>query len=213
MIVVVTGASRGAGKGIALALGAAGATVYATGRSTSESDTQWGGTIHETAELVATIDPGVFWEQPLEAGDLITVGLRSHYVASYYAAPLLIANGRGLIVNTGHYGSVCYFASSWNRVGDFGLVSRLCLLRSNPFVRSAPSFRPDLQARYADARSGGQGWPAFGPSRQRREASLTAASTTARSSVSGDRSSGGRYSSGSMQVRTLRRKYSSFLRP
>ncbi len=70
-------------------------------------------------------------------------------------------------------------ASSWNRVGDFGLVSRLCLLRSNPSVRSAPSFRPDLHARYADARSGGQGWPAFGPPRQRREASLTAASTTA----------------------------------
>src|SRR6478609_284546 len=70
-------------------------------------------------------------------------------------------------------------ASSWNRVGDFGLVSRLCLLRSNPSVRSAPSFRPDLHARYADARSGGQGWPAFGPPLQRREASLTAASTTA----------------------------------
>ena len=75
--------------------------------------------------------------------------------------------------------AVFCLASSWNRVGDFGLVSRLCLLRSNPSVRSAPSFRPDLHARYADARSGGQGWPAFGPPLQRREASLTAASTTA----------------------------------
>jgi hypothetical protein len=71
------------------------------------------------------------------------------------------------------------FASSWNRVGDFGLVSRLCLLRSNPSVRSAPSFHPDLHVRSADARSGGQGWPAFGPPLQRREASLTAASTAA----------------------------------
>jgi NAD(P)-dependent dehydrogenase (short-subunit alcohol dehydrogenase family) len=35
-IAVVTGASRGAGRGIALELGAAGATVYVTGRSTSE---------------------------------------------------------------------------------------------------------------------------------------------------------------------------------
>ena len=70
-------------------------------------------------------------------------------------------------------------ASSWNRVGDFGLISRLCFLRPNPFVRSAPSFRPDLHARFAGARSGGQGWPVFGPPRQRREASLTAASTTA----------------------------------
>ena len=34
MIAVVTGASRGAGRGIALELGAAGATVYVTGRST-----------------------------------------------------------------------------------------------------------------------------------------------------------------------------------
>jgi len=35
--------------------------------------------------------PGGFWEKPLEAVDLITVGLRSHFVAAYYAAPLLIA--------------------------------------------------------------------------------------------------------------------------
>jgi NAD(P)-dependent dehydrogenase (short-subunit alcohol dehydrogenase family) len=40
--------------------------------------------------------------------DLITVGLRSHFVAAYHAAPLLIANGRGLIVHTGHYGAVSY---------------------------------------------------------------------------------------------------------
>jgi NAD(P)-dependent dehydrogenase (short-subunit alcohol dehydrogenase family) len=40
--------------------------------------------------------------------DLITVGLRSHFVAAYHAAPLLIANGRGLIVNTGYYGAVSY---------------------------------------------------------------------------------------------------------
>src|SRR5688572_25907123 len=33
-VAVVTGASRGAGRGIALELGAAGATVYVTGRST-----------------------------------------------------------------------------------------------------------------------------------------------------------------------------------
>ena len=37
-VAVVTGASRGAGKGIALALGAAGLTVYVTGRSQREGD-------------------------------------------------------------------------------------------------------------------------------------------------------------------------------
>lgn len=37
VVAVVTGASRGAGRGIALELGAAGATVYVTGRSTREA--------------------------------------------------------------------------------------------------------------------------------------------------------------------------------
>jgi len=39
-VAVVTGASRGAGRGIALELGAAGATVYVTGRSTRERPAQ-----------------------------------------------------------------------------------------------------------------------------------------------------------------------------
>ena len=50
-----------------------------------------------------------FWQKPLAAVDLITVGLRSHFVVAYHAAPLLIANGRGLIVQTGHYGAVAYY--------------------------------------------------------------------------------------------------------
>ena len=153
MIAVVTGASRGAGKGIAIALGEAGATVYVTGRSLADADSPFGGTVSETAEritraggtgIAAAVDhaddaavaaffarigrddgrldilvnnaarvsapaSGGFWDKPLDMVDLITVGLRSHYVASYHAAPLLIANGRGLIVNTGHYGAVCYY--------------------------------------------------------------------------------------------------------
>jgi NAD(P)-dependent dehydrogenase (short-subunit alcohol dehydrogenase family) len=65
--------------------------------------------VNNAAKLVAAPTPGGFWEKPLGSSvDLITVGLRSHFVAAYYAVPLLIANGRGLIVNTGHYGSVCY---------------------------------------------------------------------------------------------------------
>ena len=36
-VAVVTGASRGGGRGIAVELGAAGATVYVTGRSTREA--------------------------------------------------------------------------------------------------------------------------------------------------------------------------------
>jgi NAD(P)-dependent dehydrogenase (short-subunit alcohol dehydrogenase family) len=53
-IAVVTGASRGAGRGIALALGEAGATVYVSGRSVrGEATTEnLPGTIDDTAELV-----------------------------------------------------------------------------------------------------------------------------------------------------------------
>jgi dehydrogenase/reductase SDR family member 1 len=51
-VAVVTGASRGAGKGIALELGAAGATVYLTGRTVEEGAAPWPGTIGATAAAV-----------------------------------------------------------------------------------------------------------------------------------------------------------------
>jgi NAD(P)-dependent dehydrogenase (short-subunit alcohol dehydrogenase family) len=53
-IALVSGATRGGGRGIAVALGEAGATVYGTGRSTRErrSEVDRPETIEETAELV-----------------------------------------------------------------------------------------------------------------------------------------------------------------
>ncbi|WP_329278012.1 SDR family oxidoreductase [Streptomyces sp. NBC_00691] len=54
-ICLVAGATRGAGRGIAVQLGAAGATVYVTGRTTRERLSEVGRateTIEETAELV-----------------------------------------------------------------------------------------------------------------------------------------------------------------
>ena len=158
-VAVVTGASRGAGKGIALALGASGMTVYVTGRSTSVSlgrlrDTVLPGTILETAAQItalggrgvavacdhrddaavqaafervasesgrldilvnnaasihdALIEPGAFWEKPLELADILDVGLRSAYVASYFAAPLMVRAQRGLIAFTSSFGASCY---------------------------------------------------------------------------------------------------------
>lgn len=58
-IAVVAGATRGAGRGIATALGEAGATVYCSGRSSRrrglESDYDRRETIEETAELVTSL--------------------------------------------------------------------------------------------------------------------------------------------------------------
>lgn len=53
-VAVVAGATRGAGRGVARALGEAGATVYCTGRSTrgKPSPYQRPETIEETAEMV-----------------------------------------------------------------------------------------------------------------------------------------------------------------
>ncbi|MFD4397412.1 SDR family oxidoreductase [Kitasatospora sp. NPDC058478] len=53
-IALVAGATRGAGRGIAVELGAAGATVYVTGRSTREQRSEYDRpeTIEDTADLV-----------------------------------------------------------------------------------------------------------------------------------------------------------------
>ena len=135
-VAVVTGASRGAGRGIAAALVADGWQVYLTGRTVSDPgdggvavavdhrdddavaalferiDDEHGGldllvnnaaAIHD--ELVS---PKPFWEKPLELVDVLDVGLRSAYVASWHAAPLLVRRGRGLIAFTSSPGSVCY---------------------------------------------------------------------------------------------------------
>ncbi|MET7596789.1 SDR family oxidoreductase [Streptomyces sp. NPDC004082] len=53
-VALVAGATRGAGRGIAVELGAAGAVVYVTGRSTREHRSEYGRpeTIEDTADLV-----------------------------------------------------------------------------------------------------------------------------------------------------------------
>ncbi|ORI23983.1 short-chain dehydrogenase [Rhodococcus sp. 1168] len=153
-VAVVTGASRGAGKGIALALGDTGATVYVTGRTASAGDSPLPGTVFATAEEITrrggtgipvitdhSVDgevenlfekvrkeqgrldilvnnalavpdaltmKGPFWEKPLSLLDLLDVGMRSTYVASHFAAPLLIEGGSGLVVNTSSFGGTCY---------------------------------------------------------------------------------------------------------
>jgi len=154
-VAIVTGASRGVGKGCALELGAAGATVYVTGRTLEEGAAALPGSIAATAAQVSAeggrgiavrcdhrddeqvgalfarvreeagrLDVLVnnaflipkeltsgrpFWETPISNwDDMLDVGTRSAYVASHFAAPLLVAQGRGLIVNVSSSGAAEY---------------------------------------------------------------------------------------------------------
>lgn len=146
-VALVTGASRGIGRGVAVGLGEAGATVLVTGRTAEDVEvtaglvTEAGGagvaTVcdHRQDEQVravfarlerdvgrldvlvnnATAVPDLrllfaetpFWELPTKMwDDLFDVGLRSHFVASASAAPIMIRSGRGLIVNISSAGAI-----------------------------------------------------------------------------------------------------------
>jgi NAD(P)-dependent dehydrogenase (short-subunit alcohol dehydrogenase family) len=72
-VAVVTGASRGAGRGIALELGAAGATVYVTGRSTRETPASTYGRLLELSKLSQL--PGTIEDTAAEVTALGGTGL------------------------------------------------------------------------------------------------------------------------------------------
>src|SRR5260370_1123993 len=52
--------------------------------------------------------PPPFWNKSLAIADQFIVGLRSAFVASYYAAPLLVTTVKALVVNISYYGAVSY---------------------------------------------------------------------------------------------------------
>jgi len=146
-VAVVAGATRGAGRGIARALGEAGATVYCTGRSVRGNPSPYKRpeTIEETADMVTaaggtgiavrvdhTIEAEVralfqrvqrerkrldllvssiagedpllggwttFWKTDLQnASVALAQSLVSHLMTAKHAAPLMIKQKRGLIV-------------------------------------------------------------------------------------------------------------------
>lgn len=165
-VAVVTGGSRGVGKGIALGLGEAGATVYVTGRTTQEgTDVEnLGGTVFGTAEEVTALGgKGIavvcdhsddaqteklfqqvkeesrhldilvnnawggyermehdgeftwlkpFWEQPFWRWDaMFDGGVRAAYVASAFAARMMVEQQSGLIVNISFWAAQKYMAN------------------------------------------------------------------------------------------------------
>jgi NAD(P)-dependent dehydrogenase (short-subunit alcohol dehydrogenase family) len=65
--------------------------------------------------------PGAFWEKSLDLIRILDVGLRSHYVASYFAAPLLVRTGGGLLVFTSSYGARCYMHGPAYGAGKAGI--------------------------------------------------------------------------------------------
>jgi len=145
-IALVTGASRGAGAGIARALGSHGCTVYLTGRTQSAIDdtaravNAAGGQgiavrvdhaddrqVQVLFERIRDEQGGLdilvnnaaiirdemmgrtkFWEEPLTVLDTLDVGLRSSYVATVYAAPLMLSQKRGLVAFSSSSGAVHY---------------------------------------------------------------------------------------------------------
>jgi NAD(P)-dependent dehydrogenase (short-subunit alcohol dehydrogenase family) len=168
-VAIVTGASRGIGKGCAIELGAAGATVYVTGRTVEEGSAPLPGTIGATAAAVdAAGGAGIaaacdhrddaqvealfervrdehgrldvlvnnallmpkemlngrpFFENPISNwDDLIDVGTRSAYVATWFAARgFMVDQGEGLVANVSSSGALKYAWSVPYGVGKAAL--------------------------------------------------------------------------------------------
>ena len=148
-VAVITGASRGVGKGIAIELCDAHFTVYITGRSVNEmayltgrgtaiscdhrEDQQvyrafdriikeqgridvlvnnaWGGYENMIEDGEYTwLRP--FWQQPLWRWDaMFQTGVRAAYVASGLAAPIMLTQRNGLIVNLSYWAAQKHLAN------------------------------------------------------------------------------------------------------
>lgn len=153
-VVLVTGASRGVGRGVAHELHGRGARVYATGRTVGDAElpadvvrcpcdhtvdaeteavferigaetgvldvlvnSSWGG-YEDMVEDGEFTWPLPFWEQPRwRWSAMMNAGVRALFVASQLAAPVMIEEGSGLIVNLSywaartHVGNAIYGAS------------------------------------------------------------------------------------------------------
>ncbi len=88
---------------------------------------------------------GGFWEQPVSIwDDQCGVGLRGYYVASVYGAPLMVAQGSGLIVNISSRGGDEYVFSTSYGVGKCGVdrMARDMAIELREYGVAALSLRP-----------------------------------------------------------------------
>jgi dehydrogenase/reductase SDR family protein 1 len=164
-VALVTGASRGVGKGVALGLGEARAIVYITARPTGQGARDATGSLAQTVDevknlggkciampcdhredtqvksvfeqisreqghldiLVNSVWGGyenmsengeftwskLFWEQPLWRWDaMFPSGVRAHFVSSQYAAPMMVRQKGGLIVNISFWAAQKYMGNA-----------------------------------------------------------------------------------------------------
>jgi NAD(P)-dependent dehydrogenase (short-subunit alcohol dehydrogenase family) len=148
-IALVTGASRGVGRGAAIGLAEAGFAVFATGRSVDSSDLPPSvvrvrcdhcvdGDTARVFEQIAELGEGLdilvnsawggyermvengqftwgipFWQQPVHRWhSMMDAGVRAAFFTSAKAAPIMIARGRGLIVNISFWAAQKYVGNS-----------------------------------------------------------------------------------------------------
>jgi dehydrogenase/reductase SDR family protein 1 len=164
-VALVTGPSRGVGKGVALGLGEARAIVYITARPTGRGARDVTGSLAQTVDEVKNLggkciampcDHGEdtqvksvfeqisreqghldilvnsvwggyenmsengeftwskpFWEQPLWRWDaMFRIGVRAHFVSSQYAAPMMVRQKGGLIVNISFWAGQKYMGNA-----------------------------------------------------------------------------------------------------
>jgi dehydrogenase/reductase SDR family protein 1 len=177
-VALVTGASRGIGRGIAIGLAREGAQITITARTMTPGDApvldddgrrvpgslaetletlgdmkadalalpadlanleSVGGLVSQTVERFGRIDivansamgfaddfEGTsFWKSPVTDWDAQNaVGVRSHYLTSYFAAPYMVDQGNGLIVNISSAGAIGEFYNVGFRVAH-GANNRL----------------------------------------------------------------------------------------
>ena len=192
-VAIVTGASRGVGRGIAQGLGEAGCTVYVTGRTSSAAEPPALGSIEATATEVDALggtgipvqvdhgddaaiaalfarvaaeqgrldvlvnsvfrnpDPpvfgGGFWTHPVSIwDDMVGIGCRAHYVAAVHAAPMMIAQGSGLIANISSGGGGRYLFSVAHGAGKAAVdrMARHMAEELRPYGVAAVSLWPGV---------------------------------------------------------------------
>lgn len=168
-IILVTGASRGVGKGTALALSNQDTITYISGRSRHEGQTtDLPGTLDQSAreieargghsvavvcdhrddqQIQSLIDQIIaeqgrldmlvnnvyqvpddllqwkpFWQRPIEQhwDAMINLGLRAHYVACWHAAPHMVDQRSGMIINISSPAARAYIHSVIYGIGKAG---------------------------------------------------------------------------------------------